>query len=438
MSAANAANALLTANKAVNVHVRSERMPSSQRIEAQAQTKARAQKSACETRKCPMRRLPCLVLMRLRMFGRPLQAGLLLPATRRAITLLANRRRAQEETPMHYRSVPCANLTLSEIAFGCGGNAGLMVRGTVGEQESAVARTLELGVTYFDNSPDYGNCVAEENLGRALKSLRARPIINTKVEIRAENLGDVAAHVVQSAEDSLRRLGVEHIDVFQIHNGPTTRQVMLEGRDYKQLPLEDYLGGRGALEGLRRLKAAGKIGCAGFICRGGDGAEVRQLIETNEFAVINAPYTLLNPSAGEQVEGGSFSPDYGDVISFARTHGVGVAVYAPLAGGFLSDDSIEGVPAHAYARAPREGESTNRNRAKAKAVRFLAEETGMSLAQVAYRFILSNPGVTAALGGFSSIAQMEEVIEVSGMQPFPADLMARLQEVWRANFGLQP
>lgn len=337
---------------------------------------------------------------------------------------------------MKYRSVASANLTLSEIAFGCGGNAGLMVRGTAGEQESAVARALELGITYFDNSPDYGDCAAEVNLGRALKSLRARPHVNTKVEIRAANLGDVAAHVVQSAEDSLRRLGLERIDVFQIHNGPTAKPITLEGKDYKQLPLERYLGPRGALEGLARLRQAGKIGCAGFICRGGDGDDVRQLIETNMFAVINAPYTLLNPSAGEVVEGAKFSPDYGGVIEFARAHGVGVAVYAPLAGGFLSDEGVAGAQAHAYSRAPKESESTTRNRAKAAAVRFLAQETGMSLAQAAYRFILANPGVTAALGGFSSIAQMEEIIAVSGAGPFPPSLMARLKDVWRANFGL--
>lgn len=336
---------------------------------------------------------------------------------------------------MNYRRVASADLMLSEIAFGCGGNAGLMVRGTLAEQESAVARALDLGITYFDNSPDYGTCSAEINLGQALKALRARPLVNTKVEIRAENLEDVAGHVVRSAEDSLRRLRIERIDVFQIHNGPTTNPVTLEGRDYKQLPLEHYLGPRGAMEGLKRLKDAGKIRCAGFICRGGDGADVRQLIETKEFALINVPYTLLNPSAGGPVAGARFRPDYGCVIEFARKHEVGAAVYAPLAGGFLSDEGIAGATAHAYSRALKDSESTTLNRAKAAAVRFLAEQTGMSLAQVAYRFILANTSVTTVLGGFSSIAQMEEIVAVSGSGLFPPKLMARLEDMWRANFG---
>src|SRR4051812_47852227 len=107
-----------------------------------------------------------------------------------------------------------------------------MVRGSVARQLPIVARALELGVNYFDNAPDYGDGLAETNLGIVLKSLSARPILNTKVEIRAENLDDVAGHVVRSAEASLRRLGVDRIDMLQIHNGPSRIDPKLEGRKY--------------------------------------------------------------------------------------------------------------------------------------------------------------------------------------------------------------
>ncbi|CAN0417027.1 unnamed protein product, partial [Phaeothamnion confervicola] len=130
---------------------------------------------------------------------------------------------------MRYRQIGSTDLALPEIAFGCGGNAGLMVRGSAAEQERAVARALDLGITYFDNAPDYGDGRAEEALGRALKSLGVRPLLNSKVEIRADNLGDIAGHVIASAEASLSRLGVEHLDVLQIHNGPIARPVHLQG-----------------------------------------------------------------------------------------------------------------------------------------------------------------------------------------------------------------
>lgn len=339
---------------------------------------------------------------------------------------------------MHYRPILKAGLNISEIAFGCGGNAGLMVRGARDEQIRAIARALELGVNYFDNSPDYGDCAAEINLGAALKALCARPMVNTKVEIRAADCIDVASHVVRSAEESLRRLGIDAIDVLQIHNGPTRKPIILKGRDYRQLPLDSYLGPKGAVEGLARLKQAGKVLNTGFICRGDDGAEVRELIETGLFDVINVPYTLLNPSAARTTQGAHFAPDYGAVIGYARARGVGVAIYAPLAGGFLSDTGVAGATAHPYSRAPKANDETLRNRSKAAAVRFVAEATGMSLAQAAYRFILMNEGVTTALGGFSSIQQMEEIAAISGAPPIPPDVMTRLEETWRTNFGSGP
>ena len=136
---------------------------------------------------------------------------------------------------MKTRRIGATDLAVSQIGFGCGGNAGLMVRGTAAEQESVIGRAMESGISYFDSAPDYGDGLSEENLGRTLQVLKARPIINTKVEIRAENLNDIANHVVRSVEDSLRRLRVDAVDIVQIHNGPVSNRPELAGRDYKTL-----------------------------------------------------------------------------------------------------------------------------------------------------------------------------------------------------------
>src|SRR5215470_6799391 len=95
-----------------------------------------------------------------------------------------------------------------------------MVRGSPEEQRRVVTRAIELVINYFDNAPDYGNGVAEENLGRVLKELKLRPVITSKVEVRHTDLGDIAGHVVRSTEESLERLGVDYVDILQIHNGP--------------------------------------------------------------------------------------------------------------------------------------------------------------------------------------------------------------------------
>jgi aryl-alcohol dehydrogenase-like predicted oxidoreductase len=338
---------------------------------------------------------------------------------------------------MQYRRLGATDLEMSAIAFGCGGNAGLMIRGTPQERTRVVARALELGINYFDNSPDYGDCAAEINLGRALKEIGARPLLNSKVEIRAENLDDVAGHVVASTEASLKRLGVDRLDMMQIHNGPAAQPPKMEGKYYAQLWIEHYTRPGGAMEGVRRLLRDGKIRYAGFICRGGDGAEVRQMLDTGLFHLVNVPFTLFNPTAGYAAPGLAGAKDFGRVIDAALAKGAGAAIYSPLASGFLTDDALRGDDRHPLARAyDMRSDSSLRYRKMAQAVSFLARDYGTSLAQAAFRFILGHPGVAAGLGGFSTIEQLEEIAKVADMPPFPAEAMRRLEAVWASNFGL--
>lgn len=339
---------------------------------------------------------------------------------------------------MRYRRIGTSDLGVSEIGFGCGGNAGLMIRGSRDEQLRIITRALELGITYFDNAPDYGNGIAETNLGLVLKTIGARPVLNTKVEIRAENLDDVAGHVVRSAEDSLQRLGVDHVDMFQIHNGPCRVDPKLEGDTYTQLSLDHFLAPGGALDGIERLKRAGKIRYAGFICRGNDGEEVRQLLDTGVFHLINVPYTLFNPTAGRRrPEGLTVESDYGDVMGAARQRGAAAAIYSPLASGFLTDDSVAGVKRHRLARAyDLESPASVRLRQMARALTFLSREDATTLAQAAFRFVLMHEGVATALGGFSTAAQLDEIAAVSDMPPFSAAQIARLEALWRADFAI--
>jgi L-glyceraldehyde 3-phosphate reductase len=331
-----------------------------------------------------------------------------------------------------YRRIPDTTLRLSEIGFGCGGNAGLMVRGDPDEQLRVVARALELGVNYFDTAPDYGDGAAERNLGSILRTLGQRPVITSKVEIRRNNLDDIAGHVVRSCEESLKRLGVGHLDVLQIHNGPVANPPLPENGSYRHLALKDFLRPGGALDGLHRLKSAGKIAYAGFVCRGADADEVRELLRTGQFHLVNVSYTLVNPTAGlPRTSHVIADPDYGGVINDAGKQGVGCAVFSPLAGGYLTDAHLDGAPIHRLAR-PHDPQSANVQRIdeRARLVRFLAAENGVTLAQAAYRFILMHEHVTTVIGGFSSQEQMQETIRVSGMGPFRAEEMARLQTVW--------
>ena len=329
-------------------------------------------------------------------------------------------------------------LVVSEVGFGCGGNAGLMLRASADEQQRIVGRALDLGINYFDNAPDYGNGLAEENLGKVLKALKARPLVVTKVEVRAADLGDIAGHVLRSTEASLRRLGVDAVDILQIHNGPAQSPPALQGSSYTQLGMENYLGAGGALEGLQRVLRDGKARHIGFVCRGNDGIEVRHLIDMCLFQLINVPYTLLNPTAGMmKPEGLSVDRDFGDVITYAQSKGVGCAVYSPLAGGFLTGHRIGGGERHPLAE-QREAVASvvQKNLHRARTFDFLDQAGKHTLAQAAYRFILMRPGVSTVLSGFSEEAQLEELVPAACDGPLGNAEIARVESVWRENFGL--
>jgi len=343
---------------------------------------------------------------------------------------------------VNYRELGGTGVRVSEIGFGCGGNAGLMVRGRLEEQREAIGRALELGVNYFDQAPDYGDGLSETNLGRALKDLGAHPYITTKVEVRADNLGDIAGHIVDSVDQSLKRLGMDYVDFLQLHNGPVMERPTLSGRTYTHLWVEDYLRPGGALEGLQRVQRSGKARFIGFITRGNDYPAAQRLIDTGAFSLINASVHLLNPSAAMKPYGMHVDHDYGGILSYAATHGVGAAIYSPLAGGFLNDNAVAGGTPHPMAGGTRSSETRETGLRQAKAVSFLSRKLNPDaqmedhhLSEAAIRFVLSLEGVTTVLGGFSDKEQVEEIAACSGRGPLSEQNMARLEMVWRANFG---
>ena len=334
---------------------------------------------------------------------------------------------------MQYREVGTTGVKMSEVGFGTGGNAGLMVKGSFDDQLRAFECALENGINYVDTAPDYGSGVSETNIGKLLRELRVRPVITTKVEVREANLGDIASHVEHSVEQSLERLGVDYVDFVQIHNGAVNEQPNIQGREYRVLWIQDFLGRTGALEGLERIRRAGKTRFIGFCCRGDDGDEVRQLIDTGRFHIVNVIYNLMNPTAAvPRPLGLDVDTDFGQIIPYAYERGVGCALYSPLAGGLLTDNIAGGGQPHPMAGASR-WDQRQRQVAQASTFRFLSKD-GQSLAQAGLRFDLMQPGVTTVLGGFSDAAQVKENAAASGAGALTPEELARIEMVWRASY----
>src|SRR5215470_5012379 len=108
---------------------------------------------------------------------------------------------------MQYRTVGKTGLRVSEIGFGCGNNAVLMVKAPYEDQVKAVRRALDSGITFFDTAYAYGLGKSEENLGRILKDLGANPVISTKIRLDADCVSDIKAATIRAVQAGLERLG---------------------------------------------------------------------------------------------------------------------------------------------------------------------------------------------------------------------------------------
>src|SRR5436189_3245702 len=119
---------------------------------------------------------------------------------------------------MQKRKLGRTGLEVSLLGYGAGAVGGLFTKGAAEDQERAVARAIEAGINYFDTAALYGNGESERNLGRVLKALKADVVVGTKVRLSPEHRADVAKAIAQGMDDSLKRMGLDHVDLFQLHN----------------------------------------------------------------------------------------------------------------------------------------------------------------------------------------------------------------------------
>ena len=342
---------------------------------------------------------------------------------------------------MKRRPLGTTGLEVSEISFGTGDNAGLMMNGTPDQHVAAVRRALDLGINYFDTSPDYGKGVAETNLGRVLAVLGAQPIVATKVEIMPADVDDIPGTISRSLDESLARLQRDAVDILMIHN-PPRRERDPAAAHWLPLTVEDMLGP--ALMGLQAARAAGKVRFFGFTCEGAEPAATQAVLGSGCYDVINVWYNLVNPTAGRVmppgVAYGRQYEDYGGIVTAAGELGIGVAVIRPLAGGALAPAVVSaGVTARhplaggMYARNP---EAFRPEADRGRAFGFL-DVPGRSLPQAAYAFALDHPAVSTIVGGFSDITQLEEIASRDpSSHPFTAAERAQIEAVYANNFSL--
>jgi aryl-alcohol dehydrogenase-like predicted oxidoreductase len=319
---------------------------------------------------------------------------------------------------MEMRDFGRTGLKISVFGFGCGAVGGLMVRGDPADQERTVAHALAAGVNYFDTAVQYGNGASETNLGRVWGKLKPSAYVGTKIRFTQADRGNIAGAAAASLEGSLKRLGMDHVDIFHLHNAITLDGA---GESFSvRMVLEEVVP---AFEALRRQGKTRFIGITAV----GDTAALHQVIDSGLFHSAQVSYNMLNPSAGVTVQAGYPAQDYGRLLDHTAGAGLGTIGIRALAGGALSGT----VARHPSASPPPEpiGSALSYDGDLARARRLLAlvtEGYAATLAEAATRFVISNPQVSTTLVGMATSQEAEAALAAVQKGPLPQAALARL------------
>jgi L-glyceraldehyde 3-phosphate reductase len=294
---------------------------------------------------------------------------------------------------MPYRRAGRSGLRLPAISLGLWHNFG-----SVDPQETARAillRASELGVTHFDLANNYGPVPgsAEETFGRILRrdlaGHRDELVISTKAGYRMwpgpYGDGGSRKYLLSSLDASLRRMGIDYVDVFYHH------------RPDPDTPLEESMG---ALEQAVRSGKALYAGVSNYppsLTR-----EAASLLRE-----MRVPFVLHQPKYSMLER----TPEAA-LLQVLEEEGAGCIVFSPLAQGLLTDRYLDDIPADSRAAKPtgflREDAVTDARRAQLRALNAIARARGQSLAQMALAWVLRQPAVTSALVGASRVQQLED------------------------------
>lgn len=315
---------------------------------------------------------------------------------------------------MQYRRCGRSGLLLPAISLGCWHNFG--DRANQEEARKMLIRAFDLGITHFDLANNYGPPPgsAETNVGRILKkefaAHRDELILSTKAGYRMwpGPYGEWGSrkYLVASLDQSLKRLGVEYVDIFYSH------------RPDPETPLEETMA---ALDQVVRQGKALYAGISSY--RGAQTVEAQRLLTARGTPVtIHQPsYSLLN----RWVES--------DLLEHTDRLGIGVIAFCPLAQGLLTGKYLEGIPADSRAANPdgflKESAITPPLQAKLRRLNAIATERGQSLAQMALAWVLRDARVTSALIGASRVSQIEENVKALDAAPFSEEELRRIDAV---------
>jgi L-galactose dehydrogenase/L-glyceraldehyde 3-phosphate reductase len=322
---------------------------------------------------------------------------------------------------MDRRRLGRTGIEVSVLGYGCGAIGGLMVRGSAAEQDRAIGRAIDHGITYFDTAYAYGEGVSERNLGRALKGLNAKVTIGTKMRLYPGQQGALPDLIAASLEGSLARLGIDCVDILHLHN-PITPEATTP-----PFPAERVL--EEAVPTLRRLQAEGKLRFYG-ITGLGHAPSIRRVLDEGGFATAQMPYNLLNPSGIAPLPAGASVPDLDRVIAHAASIDVGVMAIRILAGGALSGTTDRGALAAREVAPIGSGASYDADVAAARRLLpVVGQGHARDLVELALRYAITPPEIATAIVGTSSIEELDHAVAAVKRGALPGAALAQIAAI---------
>jgi len=263
------------------------------------------------------------------------------------------------------------------------------------ESVAAIHRALDLGVNWIDTAAAYGFGRSEQIVGRALQGLSERPYVFTKCSLLDDGTRHVRhslkrASILREAEGSLRRLGVDAIDLYQIH---------------WPIPDEDIEEGWSAMAELKERGLVRHIGVSNF-----SASQLRRIQPVAPVETIQPPYSLIDRAAEAEI------------LPLAERDGIGVIVYSPMGSGLLTGgitrDRIAAMPGDDWRKTdPRFTEpQLSRHLALAARLQAVAARHGSTPGAVAVAWTLRNPAVDGAIAGFRRPAQVDPILDAAGLE----------------------